>query len=314
MVLTPDTAADPVFLPHLSSLRLVDVKILVLDPFHPLHWSSLDYYPSLTELDLCKVVLRPSLCLPRPFPLSFPALSHITSLSLESHLSPPFTAHFIALFCNLEHLSILEEGSGRTSYVCTALSAVPNPSKLQSLRASSMCFTIWSIGDLLPRFTSLSSLTMEECHSYDEAFYRSLRLVPLKSLTFDTSWTLNVVEDLAPLVSGPDKHPSLVRLFLDHVQVKIGTSIHDRMPEFDEQSGKYEMHRDWDSPQWNLGFAPNDMMVLLKAAEENGVELGTDVRRAIECSKMYWKEVDKLEEMSKARRLRLSEGGVGVGA
>ncbi|GAA5854528.1 hypothetical protein JCM8547_004876 [Rhodosporidiobolus lusitaniae] len=294
--------------PELANLHLDSTFSSFSNPFHPVHYASLPYFPKLDDLHLVVNRTGESLeFLDKPLPTILPSLlfQPFLCLCIEGPLdATPAGLLFLSCLSHVFDLTLIDFETERSPN--TLLRAVSKPQSLNYLTLVSAPNHSYGapLEQALLRFTSLKSLALGGCPSASASFHDTLRNLPtLKSLNYGPE-TAASTEELIDLISGPRKHPVMKELKLAMVWVVRGTRIfadargEPYYPEDDYATDDdFGVYPDWMPPMWTSTFTFEGAKTLKRVAEEVGVELVGSVVEAIEVEEGWRREVDYVEEL-----------------
>ncbi|GAA6037843.1 hypothetical protein JCM8097_005066 [Rhodosporidiobolus ruineniae] len=278
-----ETLQDPEAMPHLSALRVYCIFPATQDPLDPPFWTFLSQRPRLSTLRVEEPdggggrqrVRRQSAGL---------SPSSVTSLHCSEMSSSPEL--FAALFPLLTNLSV--DVTWDTVQLQPFFYALSSPARLTTLSVSNSGDDEFQLSSVLPHFSSLVSLTVcSGCASDTLAFYAALRRLPkLHFLRFIYGSSI-LASELGRLVVGPDEHPALADICLDHLWAIMGPSVRDFGAFWDENTKAWTPHDyGWELPD-ELGDDFAALEWAAQAAEERGRAFYGDTFEAIEVHNAY---------------------------
>ncbi|GAA5974803.1 hypothetical protein JCM5350_001301 [Sporobolomyces pararoseus] len=153
-----------------------------------------------------------------------------------------------------------------------------------------------SILSSLTMFKSLDCLLLGgTCAPLSPEFYSSLRLLPLRTLSFEFEADVNL-DELTKLISGPQKHDSLEKVSFDNVKGKMGTTFEkkDYKVYTGPGSGGFGPYPDWELPEWTDSFKPGELKRFSKVAEKEGIEVEGSALEALKVDEEFSWELDFL--------------------
>uniref|UniRef100_A0A0K3CQ09 BY PROTMAP: gi/342318918/gb/EGU10874.1/ Cell wall surface anchored protein [Rhodotorula glutinis ATCC 204091] n=1 Tax=Rhodotorula toruloides TaxID=5286 RepID=A0A0K3CQ09_RHOTO len=253
-------------LPRLESLTIEDPLEGWANPFAPAHYVDLVYYPEMHSLDLLIERSRASLGRYQPCDLpAFPPFGWFLAFRgpiLDNPAMPDLLDWFESPRGLYLHDTPVEEAATSGS-LASLLSKVPDPDSVTCLSLCRMegAENLNTALQALPNVSTALEFGAGTWHPDCLAAVRGMK--HLEELCFDR-WTTVTVCDLASLIVGPDKHPSLKVVSLHNIWDNEMESdwVDD---ESDDQSDRYE--------GWTDDFTLEGLADLLEIADKEGVQL-----------------------------------------
>ncbi|GAA5895387.1 uncharacterized protein JCM6883_001489 [Sporobolomyces salmoneus] len=297
LVLESDVAATS--FPNLRTLRLSSTFISLRDPFHPASYRSLQHYHELHGFIL--VVRRSSDSIElttsndqiQPVPIH----TKIDKIGLSGPLSatPTSVNQLINIFVPLHAIYLRDTSTGSRLY--DFLDHVHGPNLIRALSLNRLMTSgPPSRGSLIEKLKNFPNLLELELggtvSSVSPSLYTSLRSLPLpRRLAFSQHASVSL-EELAKLISGPQKLKSLKSILFNNVRGIIGTRVREMGPCWIEDMREYGPHPDWILPDWSSEFSGEGLFDFLEDAVREGVKIEGSAVRAIGVTQ-EWEEEAK---------------------
>ncbi|GAA5906640.1 hypothetical protein JCM6882_008081 [Rhodosporidiobolus microsporus] len=246
----------------LKSLSLVSSFSTFADPFNLPHLLGVEHWPALQsvsyvverEVDSLNMEMDADLVpilAPRPAP-TFP---QVRSLRLEGPVAK--SVWNLALFPSFTSLTslVLHDSVDQTgSYGKSVFQALPNPQLLQFLSYKRFDATHQiDMATITPFLRDVVHLVVGgEGVVVKHSFFVAINKFPLRTLTFDIGLKGVQTIELNKVVSGDNKHPTLEKLYLDHIKDSSDEGLF---------------------PEWTKRFQPKGLEKFLDLAEREGIEV-----------------------------------------
>ncbi|GAA5832484.1 hypothetical protein JCM5353_003254 [Sporobolomyces roseus] len=296
LILNSETASSS--FPNLRSLTISSELLQFEDPFHPAHYSTLQYYSELQHFNL---YVPRSYKRVHPSPKPLPELSSLETRIYRVQLSDPLSASkasvigLLALFGVLYELSIID--SHPTSRILHLLDGLDYPEDLHSLSIDHLggnnSIIKGSVIKSLSPFSNLAHLTLgQRFSSLSPTFYNALRNLPLHSIGFQLDAKVSLAQ-LTKLITGPKKHSTLHALIFDNVMGEIGPTIEEAGMPYQGPSGEeWDVYPDWILPDWTAAFSRKGLIRFLEVAEKEGIHVEGTALEALDIEIEFEGEFD----------------------
>jgi hypothetical protein len=279
------------------------------DPFHPVHFQTLQCCSELRKLE---IDYRVGINLEQYREIAVLPRFTITDLELTGGCNIPTALPLFISSCpNLLSLSV--RGLFPLSETPRLIDAIHSPHLIEDLTLQPCDGSGDAFAPLLARFPSVRRLRVGKGLTSTSAEHLSLlRSLPLESLTFyDGSFAFSDARSfdlrfLLPLVHPSSHHPSLRTIDFDLCpHAKFGTSIvkpdGSILPVIDENDGLAYVYSDWVEPRWydaaEGDAVPRNMVLeedlasLKRTAKQSGIEIVGSVFRGVEVINKSYEEM-----------------------
>ncbi|GAA5869922.1 hypothetical protein JCM3774_000529 [Rhodotorula dairenensis] len=296
--------AAPVLPGTLRTLILVCDSGTRQDPYHP---DQLTELGRLAHLETLRLDLR-SLDTPKGRLRGIASQSVFSRVKhLEIGLPYKGTSSILSLIPLFPALqSLLVTSSSPSPDLQGVLSALPNPSALQTLCLDASPQKNWTFSKSLMILTSLQVLGFRgRWQRLGDADFAHLKSLPIRRIEVLSETDIGALQ-LQNLITGSNRIPTLKELKLDNLQAEEGDRFRRLGPGFTWKH--YQRLRailgTWARPQWTYSFSKCLFRALQSAAKTRGVALTGTYSRALSIEA----DIDRLEGYLKstqhAARLR----------
>ncbi|PRQ75112.1 hypothetical protein AAT19DRAFT_14134 [Rhodotorula toruloides] len=291
-------------LPHLTTLRLVELDSEYDDLFNMSRLSRLNRFRSLRHLDMhIDLDFEDEIDVAKP--VKARPLVYITSLHLDAgpSLDTPAARNFISHLSNLERLHLeLEDLVDLGSF----LQACPT----QRLTELNISFVDWfdiddedsfsPIDADLARFTNLQHLILGR-----DTFSRSCELFPILAAHLHALRSLEFIEECDLVASkliayvaakGGGTSRALERVKVDAFYARADPIPSEVPNNPDVRAGTFKFSERWHLPAWTSDFTLADAKELVAVGQEVGVKIEGRLLQAIEVEALREREEDYLQE------------------